>query len=283
MELLRLGRPGHEVPALRARGTVLDLRPVTDDIDPAFFADDGIARARRALEAGELDELPGADGMRVGVPVARPGAVLCIGQNYAAHAAESGSAPPREPIVFFKHPSCLVGADDDIELPVDSTETDWEVELVVVIGARATRLSSPEEAPAHIAGYTIGNDVSERSWQLGKDGGQWSQGKSFATFGPLGPSVVIDPLDATNLGLRSWVNDEPRQDSSSRDMIFAVDHLVWYLSQAMTLEPGDLVFTGTPEGVALSGRFPYLADGDVVTAEIDGLGRQRQTVVAPTH
>ena len=280
MELLRLGRPAQEVPALRADGTVYDLRPVTDDIDPAFFASDGIERVRLAHADGRLEELPDADQMRRGVPVARPGAVLCIGQNYAAHAAESGSEPPREPIVFFKHPSCLVGADDDIVLPPGTFEGDWEVELVVVIGTRASRLASPAEALGHVAGYTVGNDVSERSWQLGKDGGQWSQGKSFPTFGPLGPAIRIDPVDPTDLGLRSWVNGEPRQHSSSRDMIFAVDHLVWYLSQAMTLEPGDLVFTGTPEGVALSGRFPYLRAGDVVEAEIDGLGRQRQSVRA---
>jgi 2-keto-4-pentenoate hydratase/2-oxohepta-3-ene-1,7-dioic acid hydratase in catechol pathway len=280
MELLRLGRLANEIPALRAHGTVYDLRSVTDDIDPAFFAADGVARVRRSFDAGELGELPGADEMRVGAPVARPGAVLCIGQNYAAHAAESGSEPPSEPILFFKHPSCLVGPDDDVVLPPGSAEGDWEVELVVVIGKRATRLASPDEALEHVAGYTVGNDVSERSWQLGKDGGQWSQGKSFPTFGPLGPAILIDPVDPTNLGLRSWVNGEPRQDSNSKDMIFAVDDLVWYLSQAMTLEPGDLIFTGTPEGVALSGRFPYLKDGDVIEVEVDGLGRQRQSVFA---
>lgn len=280
MELLRLGRLGGEIPALRVEGTVFDLRPITDDIDSAFFAAGGVDRAREAYRAGRLAELEGADDLRVGAPVARPGAVLCIGQNYAAHAAESGSEPPREPILFFKHPSCLVGADDDIVLPPGSTQSDWEAELVVVIGARASRLPSPASAADVVAGYAVGNDVSERTWQLGKDGGQWSQGKSFPTFGPLGPGVVIDALDSGSLGIRSWVNGEPRQDSQTKDMIFGVDHLVWWLSQVLTLQPGDLVFTGTPEGVALSGRFPYLRDGDVVEIEIDGLGRQRQSVFA---
>jgi len=280
MELLRLGAAGHEVPALRADGTVYDLSPLARDIDPAFFDGGGPAEALRAHAAGELQELPGAAGLRTGAPVARPGAVICIGQNYAAHAAESGSAPPREPIVFFKHPSCLVGPDDDVVLPPGSRQSDWEAELVVVVGARAHRLDSPADAAGVVAGYTIGNDVSERSWQLGKDGGQWGQGKCFPTFGPLGPSVVIDPVDPQALRMRSWVNGEARQDSTTGDMVFAVDHLVWYLSQAMTLMPGDLVFTGTPEGVALSGRFPYLQDGDVVEIEVDGLGRQRQSVTA---
>ena len=280
MELLRLGSPGAEVPALRADGTTYDLRTVTDDIDPDFFASGGIERAREALEADRLEPLADADGLRVGVPVARPGAVLCIGQNYAAHAAESGSEPPREPILFFKARSCLTGPDDDVVLPPDSTQADWEAELVVVIGSRVSRLGSPAESAGVIAGLTVGNDVSERSWQLGKDGGQWSQGKSFETFGPVGPSVVLDPVDHTDLAIRSWVNGEPRQDSRTGDMIFGVDHLVWWLSQVMVLEPGDLVFTGTPEGVALSGRYPYLRDGDVVEISIDGLGRQRQSVRA---
>lgn len=278
MELLRLGPLGAEIPALRVDGVVYDARPVTGDIDPEFFASGGIDRAREAYAAGDLTVLEGADDLRRAAPVSRPGAVLCIGQNYAAHAAESGSEPPREPILFFKHPSCLVGADDDVVLPPGSRQSDWEAELVVVVGARASRLASPEAAADVVAGYAVGNDVSERSWQLGKDGGQWSQGKCFPTFGPLGPGIVLDGVDAGNLGIRSWVNGRPRQDSNTKDMIFGVGHLVWWLSQVLTLEPGDLVFTGTPEGVALSGRYPYLQDGDVVEIEIDGLGRQRQEV-----
>lgn len=278
MELMRLGPAGAERPAVRAGGVTYDLSAMTTDVDGAFLAAGGVTRVREAVSAGALSPLRDAGELRVGPPVARPGAVVCIGQNYAAHAAESGSAPPEHPIVFFKHPSCVVGAYDDIRLPPDSRKTDWEAELVVVIGARASGLGSPDDAARHVAGYTIGNDVSERHWQLEVSGGQWSNGKCFPTFGPLGPSVVLDEPDPSRLAVRSWVNGEVRQDSNTADMIFPVPYLVWRLSQVMTLEPGDLVFTGTPEGVGLSGRFPYLAAGDTVDLEIEGLGRQRQRV-----
>lgn len=217
--------------------------------------------------------------MRVGVPVAQPTAVVCIGQNYAAHAAESGSAPPEVPIVFFKHPSCLIGPDDQVVLPRDSAMSDWEAELVVVIGKRADKIDSEATALEYVAGYTVGNDISERRWQLDGPGGQWGIGKSFPTFGPLGPALVVGDIDPSALAIGSRINGETRQDSNTKDMIFSVAHLVWYLSQAMTLEPGDLVFTGTPEGVALSGRFPYLHGGDQIEIEIEGLGLQRQIVV----
>ncbi|UYM06582.1 fumarylacetoacetate hydrolase family protein [Solicola gregarius] len=279
MELMRLGDRGAERPAVRANGTTYDLSPLTDDIGRAFFASDGVERVREALGSGRLAPLPDVETLRIGPPVANPSAVVCIGQNYAAHAAESGSPPPENPIVFFKHPSCVVGPDDDVVLPPGSVKTDWEVELVVVIGKRADRIGSVDDALAHVAGYTIGNDVSERHWQLDLSVGQWSKGKCFPTFGPLGPSVVTDDLDPASLAIRSWVNDEPRQDSTTADLIFSVPYLVWHLSQCMILEPGDLVFTGTPEGVALSGRFPYLAQGDTVALEIESLGRQTQAVV----
>jgi 2-keto-4-pentenoate hydratase/2-oxohepta-3-ene-1,7-dioic acid hydratase in catechol pathway len=204
---------------------------------------------------------------------------VCIGMNYAAHAAESGSAPPPYPVVFFKHPNTVVGPYDEVLLPRGSEKSDWEVELAVVIGRTARYLSSPEEALACVAAYTISNDVSERAFQLEVSGGQWSKGKCCETFNPLGPALVpADEVDPQALGLRSYVNGEPRQDSNTRDMIFSVAELVRDLSQYMTLDPGDIVNTGTPEGVALSGRFPYLAVGDVVECEIDGLGRQRQVI-----
>ncbi|APU14097.1 MULTISPECIES: fumarylacetoacetate hydrolase family protein [Actinoalloteichus] len=281
MRLLRLGPVGAERPALRADdGSVFDLTPVTDDIDGAFLAGDGIARARQALAAGTLPALD-ATGLRVGAPVARPTAVLCIGQNYAAHARESGAEPPAQPILFFKHPNTIVGPDDAVEIPPNSSRTDWEVELAVVIGRRASRLASEKDALAHIAGYTVSNDISEREWQLERSGGQWSLGKCGPGFNPLGPWLapadeIADPQD---LRLRSWVGGEARQDSSTSDMVFSVAHLVWHLSHFLTLEPGDVINTGTPEGVAMSGRFPYLAAGDVVEIEIDGLGRQRQVMV----
>ncbi|ONI67963.1 hypothetical protein BWI15_33425 [Kribbella sp. ALI-6-A] len=280
MELLRLGAVGAERPYVRGTdGTTYDLSSVTAEIDGTFLAADGIARARAALEAGSL---PAADveGLRVGAPIAKPAAVVCIGQNYAAHAAESGAEPPKEPIVFFKHPNTVVGPYDDVLVPRDSRKTDWEVELAVVIGKTARYLSSDEEALACVAGYAVSNDVSERAFQLEVSGGQWSKGKCCETFNPLGPALVPadEVVDPQALDLKSWVNGEPRQDSNTRDMIFSVAALIRDLSQYMTLDPGDIVNTGTPEGVALSGRFPYLAPGDTVECEIQGLGKQRQTL-----
>ena len=280
MELLRLGAVGEERPYLRSTdGTVYDLSSVTAGIDGAFLASDGIARARAALDAGSLP-VASTEGLRVGAPIAKPAAVVCIGQNYAAHAAESGAEPPKEPIVFFKHPNTVVGPYDEVLVPRGSTRTDWEVELAVVIGKTARYLSSDEEALACIAGYTVANDVSERAFQLEVSGGQWSKGKCCETFNPLGPALIpADEVDdPQNLDLKSWVNGEPRQDSNTRDMIFSVATLVRDLSQYMTLDPGDIVNTGTPEGVALSGRFPYLSPGDTVECEIQGLGRQKQTL-----
>ena len=212
--------------------------------------------------------------------MARPAAVVCIGMNYAAHAAETGATPPEHPVVFFKHPNTVVGPYDDVLLPRGSAATDWEVELGVVVGRRCRYLSSPEEALAHVAGYVLSNDVSERDLQLKVSGGQWSKGKCAETFNPLGPWLLPadEVADVQDLALSSWVNGEQRQASTTRDMIFGVGVLLHHLSQVMVLEPGDLVNTGTPQGVALSGRFPYLADGDVVELEIAGLGRQRQRV-----
>ena len=278
MKFARLGPIGEEIPVLVHGDRHLDLRPLTSDVNGAFLADGPTERVRRALAAGELSELPEAAALRVGAPIARPSAVVCIGMNYAAHAAESGSAPPEIPIMFLKTPNTVVGPYDDVQIPPGSTKTDWEVELGVVIGRRASYLASPEQAAEHIAGYVVANDVSERDFQMAVSGGQWSKGKCAPGFNPTGPWLVTpDEVDATGVRLRSFVNGEPRQDSTTGDMIFAIDHLIWHLSQYLALEPGDLVLTGTPEGVALSGRFPYLADGDVVEVEIDGLGRQRQT------
>jgi 2,4-diketo-3-deoxy-L-fuconate hydrolase len=279
--LLRLGQPGAERPAVRAEdGTVYDLSPVTGDFDGAFFAGDGVDRAGDAVASGRLPVLD-ASGLRTGAPVARPGAVICIGQNYAAHAAESGAEPPSSPIIFFKHPNTVVGPYDEVAIPPGSVKTDWEVELAVVIGRQARYLESPEQALAHVGGYAVSNDVSERTYQIEQSGGQWSKGKSCETFNPLGPVLATpdEVPDPQALGLRSWVNGEPRQDSNTSDMIFSVAYLVWYLSQYLVLDPGDIINTGTPQGVALSGRFPYLAAGDRVEMEIDGLGRQRQSCV----
>jgi 2-keto-4-pentenoate hydratase/2-oxohepta-3-ene-1,7-dioic acid hydratase in catechol pathway len=281
MKFARLGESGNEVPVAIDEGRHYDLRPLTSDVNGDFLASDPVGRTRAALDAGTLPELTDAGSLRIGSPIARPSAVICIGMNYAAHAAESGSEPPEIPILFLKTPNTVVGPNDAVTIPRGSEKTDWEVELGVVIGTRTAYLDSPEEADAHIAGYVLANDVSERDFQMLVSGGQWSKGKIAAGFNPTGPWLVpASEVDAQHLRLRSWVNGEPRQDSNTSDMIFDVRTLVHHLSQYVTLEPGDLILTGTPQGVALSGRFPYLKAGDVVEVEIDGLGHQKQEFVA---
>ncbi|MGI5440754.1 fumarylacetoacetate hydrolase family protein [Streptomyces shenzhenensis] len=275
MKLARIGEVGRETPVVVAEDHYLDLSALTDDIDGAFLSQ-SLGRVAAAVRAGELPRID-RDGQRIGAPIARPSAVICVGMNYAAHAAESGAEPPEDLVVFLKTPNTVAGPDDDVTIPPGSVKTDWEVELGVVIGRRASYLASPQDALGYVAGYTLVNDLSEREWQIERSGGQWSKGKSFPGFSPVGPWLVTaDEIDPRALRLRSWVNAAPRQDSSTSDMIFDVAQIVWRLSQFLVLEPGDLIMTGTPEGVALSGRFPYLSPGDVVEVEIDGLGRQRQ-------
>lgn len=281
MNLLRIGPPGREVPAARAAdGELRDLRPLTADIDGAFLADRGIERARDALATLPVLEVDAST--RIGAPIARPNAIACIGLNYADHAAETGALVPAEPVVFAKATSTLTGPNDPIRLPPGSTTTDYEVELAVVIGRAAHRLASPDDALSVVAGYAIANDVSERELQLERGGGQWYLGKSCPTFNPLGPWLVPaeDVPDPQALALTLRVNGEVRQSSTTGQMIFGVAHLVWYLSQHLHLEPGDVINTGTPAGVAL-GRpgTPYLQGGDVVELSIEGLGDQRQEVV----
>ena len=280
MELRRLGPLGQEKPALVEGGVTYRLDGLTDDITGAFLAGGGIEKAASALEAGELPVWEGAENERVGAPIARPEAVLCIGQNYAAHAAESGSEPPATPILFFKHPNTVVGPFDEIEIPPGAEKVDWEVELGVVIGEEAYLLADEQAALDVIAGYVTSHDVSERDYQIAQSGGQWSKGKNAKGFNPVGPALVpAAEVEQQNLRLWSSVNGEPRQDSTTADMIFTVAQLVHHLSQYMVLSPGDLINTGTPEGVALSGRFPYVTDGDVVEMGIEGLGDQRQVFV----
>ena len=282
MRLFRVGPAGAERPVLGLDGRHFDLAGVTGDIDGAFLA---------RVTSGDLDlaglELPEIDitGQRLGAPIARPGVIACIGMNYAAHAAESGSLPPVHPVLFYKAPNTMTGPDDEILIPRGSVKTDWEVELAVVLGRRARYLASAEEALECVAGYVLSNDVSERAFQLEVSGGQWSKGKSCETFNPFGP-WLLTPDEMAGLGgpqaltLRSWVNGEIRQDSSTADMIFDVATLIQHLSQFTVLEPGDVINTGTPQGVGLSGRFGYLKRGDVVEVEITGLGRQRSVVGA---
>ncbi|HLU27737.1 MAG TPA: fumarylacetoacetate hydrolase family protein [Glycomyces sp.] len=274
MKYLRIGRPGYETPVVAHDGKHYDMSGPIGDIDGEFLARGGVSSV-----AGfpEID----IAGERVAPPIAKPGAVVCIGMNYAAHCAESGAEPPAEPVVFFKHPNTIVGPHDDIEIPRGSSRTDWEVELGVVFGKRASYLESEEAAMDCVAGFVVANDVSEREFQIERSGGQFSKGKACPTFSPLGPYLVTpDEIDDVQ-GLRLWskVNGETRQDSGSADMIFSVAHLIFHMSQFMAFDPGDLLLTGTPEGVALSGRFPYLREGDVVEVGIDGLGQTKNPVV----
>jgi len=278
---MRIGAPGAEKPVARIdEETYVDLSDVVTDFDEEFFGSDGLNRVRPIVTerttAGRVSRFAGE---RVGAPVARPHQILCIGLNYRDHAAESGMPVPDEPILFTKSPNTLIGPHDDVRIPRGSAKTDWEVELAVVIGRQARYVETDEEALASIAGYAVSNDVSERTFQIEQSGGQWSKGKCCETFNPFGPALVpADEVDPTNLNLKSWVNGEPRQNSNTRDMIFGVAALIRDLSQYMVLSPGDIVNTGTPEGVALSGRFPYLSPGDTMEMEIDGLGRQRQAL-----
>ncbi|MFI7703313.1 fumarylacetoacetate hydrolase family protein [Nonomuraea sp. NPDC049480] len=278
MKLLRVGPVGQERPVvLDDAGNLRDIGE--PEIDGAFLASGGVARVREALERGDLPVVD-AEGLRIGAPIARPGKIVCIGLNYSDHAAESGLEPPAEPVVFMKAPNTVIGPYDEVLVPRGSVKTDWEVELAIVIGKEARYLDGKEEALAVIAGYAISNDVSEREFQLER-GGQWDKGKSCETFNPLGPWLVTadEVGDPQNLPLRLWVNGETRQDGDTKNMIFEVAEIVRYLSQFMVLEPGDVINTGTPAGVALGmpGQ-PYLRAGDVMELEIEGLGRQRQTV-----
>jgi 2-keto-4-pentenoate hydratase/2-oxohepta-3-ene-1,7-dioic acid hydratase in catechol pathway len=282
MKIMRLGESGSEQPAVMVAAEdgssrYFSLLPLTADVDGPFLAAGGLGEVRRALAEGSLPVLEGAAHLRVGSPVARPGSVVGIGMNYVAHAAESGAEPPTIPVVFLKPSNSVAGPFDSAPVPPGSSKYDWEVELGVVIGREASYLGSTEEAAKCIAGYVTANDLSEREYQLPGAAGQWTKGKSLPGSTPLGPWLVpAEEVDGGELTLRSWVNGEPRQDSSTAGLIFDPATLVHHCSQYMRLEPGDVVLTGTPEGVALSGRFPYLQPGDVVEVEVEGLGRQRQ-------
>ncbi|MGQ4596381.1 fumarylacetoacetate hydrolase family protein [Nocardia sp. R6R-6] len=280
MKIFRAGPAGGEKPFVSVADRTYSLGPLTSDIDSAFLGNGGVEEVRQALASGVLPESDLPAGIRIGSPIARPGSVICVGMNYAAHAAESDSTPPETPVIFLKPANTVVGPHDDVTIPKGSSKTDWEVELGIVIGAAAEYLDSVSDSRGHIAGFVVVNDVSERRFQFDDSGGQWSKGKAAPGFTPTGPWLVPpDAVDASGLRLRTWVNGSARQDSSTADMIFSAEYIVWHLSQYMRLDPGDLVLTGTPEGVALSGRFPYLRDGDIVEMEIDGLGRQRQRFV----
>ncbi|MCX5125967.1 fumarylacetoacetate hydrolase family protein [Streptomyces sp. NBC_00347] len=280
MKLLRVGPVGSERPALLDQdGTLRDLSGLITDVDGALLADDSVlSRVRDAAGSGELPVLD-AEGLRIGSAVGRIGKVVGIGLNYHGHAAEVGAEAPAEPIVFLKAPDTVVGPDDTVLIPRTSVKTDWEAELGVVIGATARYLASPEEGLAHVGGYVLVNDVTERAFQ-NERGGTWDKGKNCETFTPLGPWLVTaDEIpDPQVLDVKLWVNGELKQDGNTSDQIFPVGEVVRYVSQFMTLYPGDVIVTGTPAGVAAGQPEPkpFLRAGDVVEVEIDGLGRQRQ-------
>ena len=283
MRLIRFGPVGKEKPGMiDSHGSRRDLSAYFDDWNGKFFGSGDVRRLEEVLQqnAAILPAVPESE--RWAAPVARPGKIICIGLNYSDHAAESGMPIPTEPIVFFKGSNTVVGPYDALQIPRGSEKTDWEVELGVVIGREARYLTSPEAANAHIAGYCLTHDVSERAFQLER-GGQWTKGKSCDTFNPLGPWLATpDEVQGVNaLPMKLWVNGELRQNGTTAKMIFNPAFLVHYLSQFMTLEPGDLLSTGTPPGVGLGMKPPkYLKVGDVVELEIDQLGRQRQQCVA---
>ncbi len=283
MKLIRFGDPGREKPgALLEDGTRVDVsRWLESDYDESFFANGGLAELEAWLRKNGSSGDRIASSVRWGSPVSRPSKIVCIGLNFRDHAAESKMEAPKEPVIFLKATTSLVGPNDDLVVPRNATKVDWEVELAVIIGKKASYVSK-ERALDHVAGYVLHNDYSERSFQLER-GGQWVKGKSADTFAPLGPFVAT-PEELVNVGsLRMWlkVNGDFRQDSSTANMIFDVATLISYVSEFMTLLPGDVVSTGTPAGVGLGMKPPtYLKAGDVVELGIEGLGKSRQQVVA---
>ena len=279
MKLVRYGDAGREKPGmLDARGVLRDLSQVVDDIAGDALTDESTGRLR-ALDPDALLKVDGSP--RLGAPVGRVGKIICVGLNYADHAAESGQPVPEQPVIFMKATSAVVGAFDDVVIPPGSEKTDWEVELGVVIGDTARNVSR-KAALAHVAGYLVVNDVSERAFQF-DHGGQWVKGKSCDTFAPLGPWLVTRDEIADPQALSMWleVNGHRYQNGNTRTMIFDVATLVSHISRYMTLEPGDVISTGTPPGVGLGQKPPvYLKPGDVMELGIAGLGTQRQRAVA---
>lgn len=282
MKLIRFGAINEEKPGVfLANGTKLDVSAFGHDYDEAFFGENGIEKLQDWLKNNQ-DSCPvvGND-VRLGPPLMRPSKIVCVGLNYAQHAAESGMDVPEEPVLFFKATSAIVGPNDPIIIPKGSEKTDWEVELAIVIGKKASYVSE-KDALNHVAGYVLHNDVSERAFQLERSG-QWVKGKSCDTFAPIGPFIATpDEIgDPNNLNLWLTLNGEEMQNSSTSDFIFNIQHVVSYISQYMTLLPGDIISTGTPFGVGLGLKPPrYLKDRDVVELGIEGLGTSRQTCIA---
>ena len=272
MKIARFGHIGSERPAVMVNQT---QAVYVDHLIKDWNRDELVAGALDKVKSADLSSLAPFDiaGLRIGSPVARPTKLICIGLNYARHAAESGMTPPPEPVVFMKAPDCLIGPNDEIAVPPNSTATDYEVELSIVIGKRALYLKSESEARSHILGYSISQDVSERHWQIER-AGQWVKGKSFPTFNPMGPVIVTsDEFNPDDVRLYCSVDGEKRQDSRTSDLIFGIDHIIWYVSQFMELFPGDIINTGTPEGVGMGFKpTKYLQRGQKVVTGIEGIG-----------
>lgn len=281
MKLIRFGETGKEKPGIHIDGKNYDVSHFCKDYDEEFFAGGGLEHLAAMLSQGVNIPTLLAEGTRLGCPVAKPSKILCIGLNYAKHAKETNAQIPKEPILFMKSTTAVVGPNDHIMIPKNSVKTDWEVELAFVIGKKASYVSE-ENAMDHVAGYCLHNDVSEREFQLER-GGTWDKGKGCDTFAPLGPWMVTKDEIADPHKLRLWlkVNGQMMQDGNTDDLIFNIPQLVSYLSQFMTLLPGDIISTGTPAGVGLGFNPPvYLKPGDVVELGIDGLGTSQQNVIA---
>ena len=279
MKIARFGKFGSERPAVM----ISDSQAVyVDHLIKDWNRDELEAGAYAKVKSADLTSLTPVDiaGLRIGSPVARPTKLICIGLNYAKHAAESGMTPPPEPVVFMKAPDCLIGPNDEIAIPPKSTATDYEVELAIVIGKRALYLKSEAEARDYILGYSMSQDVSERHWQIER-AGQWVKGKSFPTFNPMGPQIVTaDEFSPDDVRVYCTVDGEKRQDSRTSDLIFGISHIVWYLSQFMELMPGDVINTGTPEGVGMGFKpTKYLKAGQVVVTGIEGIGEMTSLAI----
>ena len=279
MRIARFGKFGSERPAVM----ISDSQAVyVDHLIKDWNRDELEAGAYAKVKSADLTSLTPVDiaGLRIGSPVARPTKLICIGLNYAKHAAESGMTPPPEPVVFMKAPDCLIGPNDEIAIPPNSTATDYEVELAIVIGKRALYLKSEAEARDYILGYSMSQDVSERHWQIER-AGQWVKGKSFPTFNPMGPQIVTaDEFSPDDVRVYCTVDGEKRQDSRTSDLIFGISHIVWYLSQFMELMPGDVINTGTPEGVGMGFKpTKYLKAGQVVVTGIEGIGEMSSRTI----
>ncbi len=282
MKLFRYGKPGEEKPGLAWDGVKYSVSHLVQDYDETFFAENGIHKLKAEFDPEQAQVIN--DEERIGPPVSKPGKIICIGLNYQKHAEESGMGVPEEPVIFFKASSSLSGPFDPVVIPKGSKKTDWEVELAVIIGKRANYVNEAE-AMDYVAGYAVHNDVSEREFQLER-GGQWVKGKSCDTFAPLGPWLVTKDEVADPHNLRLWLklNGEMLQDGNTSDFIFNIPQVISYLSNFMSLMPGDVISTGTPEGVGLGFDPPrYLKPGDVMELGIEGLGESRQEAVAYRH